>query len=123
MNYLNITNFVNKILKKLNSINVKVQIKNIAKNPLKYIFYIISIILPLFAYILLDDLKLYTIFLLSFTTFLNYLNVCVFEKLCLLKQQSCKINENDIRESLVVGLITFLFMWFSKITFNLFSGK
>ena len=92
MNYFNkilasTSNLFNKV--KTSKFDMKFTIKGITKNPLKYIFYIISIILPFFSYILLDDLKIYTIVLLSFTTLLNYLNVCVFEKLCILKQQSC----------------------------------
>ena len=97
----------------------------LSKNPVKYLFYAITIVLPLIAFLLFKNLKIFTIILISYCTFLKYLNVCVFQKLCILnnKNKKCKLVMKDLKEALTIGLGSFFFLWLSKTIFRLFSGK
>ena len=128
MNYFNkAVNFVSKLKNKaMKKININIpNLKGLSKNPVKYLFYAITIVLPVMAFFLLNNLKIFTIMLISYCTFLKYLNVCVFQKLCILKNDNkkCKLDMKDLLEALAIGLGSFFFLWLSKTIFRLFSGK
>ena len=133
MNYLNkIKNFTlslkDKAFDKVGELsNIKIKkpnVKGFSKNPAKYIFYILTIILPVIVFFLLKDLKIFTIILISYATFLKYLNLCIFQRLCVFKnKEKCKLDVDDLQEALALGLGSFFFLWLSKTIYKLFIGK
>ena len=131
--YLNkVISFITEIFSKLWK-KININVKGFLKNPTRYLFYIVSVILPIIIYFLLNDLKFFTIILISFSTFLKYLNICVFDNLCIggrhgrrpikQTQQECRINLKNIKESLVFGFVSLLFLWFSKEIYQVFAGE
>lgn len=125
MNIFN--NIKNKALNML-KLNVKVKrpsIKGFSENPIKYLFYAMTILLPIITFFLLNELKIFTIILISYMTFLKYLNLCMFQKLCILKnnEKECKLNETDLKEALSLGLGSFILLWLLKTIYKVFSGK
>jgi len=125
MNYLNkAINFFSKLINRTMQKIQKPNLKAFSNNPVKYLFYTITIILPLIAFFLFNNLKIFTIILISYCTFLKYLNVCVFQKLCILQNnEKCSLDIKDLQEALALGLGSFFFLWLSKVIFKLFSGK
>lgn len=121
---IKIFNFLNKlILTPLNKSLKKVGIRGFQKKPEKYIFNIVTLVLPILSFFLLSEFKYFTILLISFSTFLKYLNLCVFENLCLIKDnEDCKLNLNDLYESILIGfaslLILFLLRRFHDLLFR-----
>ena len=110
-------------LPKLPNINISVpNIKGLSKNPTKYLFYMMTIVLPVLSCFLLQDLKIFSILLVSYSTFLVYLNICLFENLCILPEnkKNCKIKMIDIRESVIMGFSAFLLLWLCRSIFKLF---
>ena len=82
------------------------------KSYARFMFYAVSIIFPILSYLILGDLKTYTLILISYSCFVQYLNVCISEKYCYAKKDVCKFNEHDTREALSVGFIAFIVLWF-----------
>lgn len=130
MNYFNKIksigiNIINKSNDLINKANININIKGFSKDPKKYIFYIVTIILPLMSLLLLRQLKGYTILLISFCTFLIYINLCTFQNLCIIKNKNkkCKFDIVDLKESLSFGLGALLLLFLSKRIFNLFAGS
>lgn len=125
---LNILNKGSKLIDYIsNKIDIEISVKGFSKKPIKYIFYIVTIILPLLAYFLLRELKGFTILLISFSTFLIYINLCIFQNLCIVKvknsqSSNCKLNINDLKECISFGFGGFILLWLSRKIFDLFSG-
>ena len=78
----------------------------------RIMFYATSLVFPILAYLVLGDLKGYTLLLISYSCFVQYLNVCISEKYCFAKKNNCKFNEHDTREALSIGFISFIVLWF-----------
>lgn len=127
MNYLNkVKNIAlslkDKAFSKLNNIS-RPNIRGLSKNPVKYLFYILTIVLPVLSIFLLDNLKIFTILLISYSTFLKYLNLCVFQNLCIIKnKEKCDLKMKDLQEAIALSFISFLFLWLSKTIYKLFTS-
>ena len=114
-----ITNFFSKLWSNVKYILRNfptISITNFGKKPQKYIFYTISIFIPILSYILLiSELKGFTILLISFSTFLMYLNICVFENLCVIKnKEKCDYDVKDLSEGAIVGLGSLITLFLLK---------
>ena len=105
-----ITSFIKTFIKKLSKLNI-------LDNPRKMIFYILSIGLPVLSYFLLSELKYFTIFLISFNIFLQYLNLCIYENLCIFEKKTkkpCKLSMKELRECIFVNISSFIIIFLLK---------
>lgn len=90
---------------------------------IKNIFYTITLLLPLLSYLLFSDLKNFDILLISFCTFLTYINLCIYQKLCIIPHKdSCdiEIKENDLLESTLLGFICLISIFLLQRIYKLF---
>ena len=116
-----IFNFIKNIINQfgLNSSKFNIQNK-------KYLFYILTLVLPILNFFLIKEYKYYTIILISFLTFLQYFNLCLFQKLCLINSNSkekCELTLKEIYEGCVVYLSSFLLLFLMKRLVNFLSKK
>ena len=115
--------FMKKLITKIKNLTVNFSIKKYKKNPVKYIFYTIAIFLPLMSLIFLD-LKPFTILLLSYVISLTYLNLCLFDKVCIIKNEgTCKLNINDLYEALIYGVVCLILLLISQNLFRVYYRK
>ena len=99
--------------------NIIKKIKNILsilkKNQAKYVLYTISFVLPIILLLPFRNLKPFDILLLSLLSFMCYVNMCLFEKVCIIpsSKDACnpQIEEIDLLESLTIGLISFIILF------------
>ena len=115
-------NSFKKLLKLISTINITgININGFAKKPSKYIFYTLTVVLPLLSYFLITEMKGYTILLLSFGTFLKYLNLCIFENLCVIKnKEKCDYTMENLYDGLLIGLCTFIGLFLFKKFYDVF---
>lgn len=115
---------LSRISSKLSKVNFNFSI--FKKNEIKYIFYTISMFLPLLIILLFKELKGYNILILSYTAFISYINLCIFQKICVLPQSKgkCepKVDRKDLVESLFIGLLSFLSLFAINRFYHLFMG-
>ena len=121
-------NILNKIIKGLikfynlikNLLNKTPSLKQFTKKPEKYIFYIIIIVLPFLTFFLLPNLNGFTILLLGYSIFLKYLNLCIFKKICIIKEKNkCNYDLDILRETLIFGFLSLLFLYLFKKLYDL----
>lgn len=106
----------------------KINLKFIKQNETKIIFYIITLGLPVISIFLFQELKGFNILLISYSTFLTYISICILQNMCILSNKNCenieKVNQKDLIESLLIGFSTFTTLFiinrFYKVVVNIF---
>ncbi len=99
------------------------EINKIKQNKkIKFFFYSITLLLPLLSYLLFSELKGFNVLLISFGTFLTYINLCIFQKMCVFShEEPCDIQltQRDLLESIIFGFICIMSMFFLQRVYKL----